>query len=78
MKIGRSKPTWDYQKVKTIFHKSAPSAGFHMYFENLMEHSKNTYNYIGKKHGTRITVTLEGNVLLKREKPVDDQSNIRS
>ena len=49
-----------------------------MYFEKLMEHSKNTYNYIGKKHGTRITVTLEGNVLLKREKPVDDQSNIRS
>ena len=49
-----------------------------MYFEKLMEHSKNTYNYIGKKHGTRITVALEGNVLLKREKPVDDQSNIRS
>ena len=43
-----------------------------------MQHSKNTYNYIGKKHGTRITVTLEEKVLLKKEKPVDDQTKITS
>ena len=49
MKIGRSKPTWDYQKVKTIFHKSAPSVEFHINFEKLMELSKNTHNYLGKK-----------------------------
>ena len=78
MKIGRSKPTWDYQKVKTIFHKSAPSVEFHINFEKLMELSKNTHNYLGKKHGTRITVKLERNVLPKRKKPVDNQSKIRS
>ena len=77
-KIRRSKPTWDYRKVKTIFHKAAPSAEFQINFEKLMQHSKNTYNYIGKKHGTRITVTLEEKVLLKKEKPVDDQTKITS
>ena len=64
----RSKPTWDDQKVKAIFHKSAPSVEFHINFDKLMEHSKNTYNYIGKKHDTKITVTLEGNVLLIKGK----------